>query len=257
MNLLLLEPAEVDAAGRTRLRDRRAKHIRSVLRAVPDQVLRVGVIGGGIGSGRVVSLDDGSVELDVEIDNPVPARPWIDLIVGLPRPAVLHRVLQTVAAMGVGRLDLTAAWRVEKSFFSSPALRPESIRKHLLLGAEQGMTTRLPAVHQHRLLVPLIRQLEASEEPPQRVLAHPDASGSFETVFSLAAGGRLEIAIGPEGGWIDREVESFQRAGFVACSLGPWILRVETAVTAVLAQAELLRRISVGEPVDEPTHSPC
>ncbi len=252
MNLLLLESDEIDAAGRAQLQDRRAKHIRSVLRAVPDQILRVGVVGGGIGQARVVSLDNEMVELAIELGDRAPAASWIDLIVGVPRPAVLHRVLQTVAAMDVGRLDLTAAWRVEKSFFSSPVLRPESIRKHLLLGAEQGMTTRLPIVRQHRLLMPFVRELETAADPPQRVLAHPDASEPFESILSLSAGNRLEIAIGPEGGWIDREVESFERAGFVACSLGPWILRVETAVTAALAQAELLRRMSAGEPSTGP-----
>jgi hypothetical protein len=53
----------------------------------------------------------------------------------------------------------------------------------------------------------------------------------------------VEIAIGPEGGWIDRELETFQEAGFQPVRLGPWILRVETAVTAALAQIELLRRV--------------
>ena len=242
MNLLLVERAEIDGDGTVRLDGRRAEHIRSVLRAEVGRRLRVGVLGEGLGEGRVVSVDGAAIELRVANLEGSPQRPWVDLIVGLPRPAVLHRLLQTAAAMRVGRLDLTNAWRVEKSFFSSPVLRPESIRKHLLLGAEQGMTTLLPEVHQQRLLVPFIRRLAERPEPPCRLLAHPEAEESIEEAFTLAAGGRLEIAVGPEGGWIDREVATFREAGFRPVSLGSWILRVEVAVAAVLAQAELLRR---------------
>ena len=245
MNLLLVERSEIGPEGTVRLGDRRAEHVRKVLRAVVGQTLRVGVIGGGTGEGTILSLEKDQVEVGLAVDEEVPPQPWIDLIVGMPRPAVLHRVLQTAAAMGVGRLDLTAAWRVEKSFFSSPVLGAESIRKHLLLGAEQGMTTRLPEVRLQRLLVPFVRQLESSEDP-RRLLAHPGAAEPLEAVF--APGGRLEIAIGPEGGWIDREIETFRQAGFRPFSLGPWILRVETAVTAVLAQTELLRRLAAETP---------
>ncbi len=259
MNLLLLEPDEISAGGTVRLSGRRAKHLLEVLRVEPGRELRLGVLGGGRGVGRVSALTGEVVELTVELTTlelttrlattrlatepgeEAPRRPWIDLIVALPRPAVLHRVLQTAAAMAVGTLDLTAAWRVEKSFFSSPALAEEAIRRHLLLGAEQGMVTRLPEVRLHRLLVPFVRELEARPDPPRRLLAHPEAAEPLEAAFT--GGDRIEIAIGPEGGWIDREVETFQEAGFVPFCLGPWILRSETAVTSALAQAELLRRL--------------
>jgi RsmE family RNA methyltransferase len=244
LNLLLLEPGEIAAGGNVRLGGRRAKHLIKVLRVEPGRELRLGVLGGGQGTGRVLAASGGEVELAVEVRGEPPPRPWIDLIVALPRPAVLHRVLQTAAAMTVGRLDLTAAWRVEKSFFSSPALGEGAIRRHLVLGAEQGMVTRLPEVRLHRLLVPFVRELEARTEPPRRLLAHPGAAEPFEAVFQDAD--RVEIAIGPEGGWIDRELETFEAAGFAPFSLGPWILRSEAAVTSALAQVELLRRLRTG-----------
>ncbi len=240
MNLLLLEPDEISDGGDVRLAGRRAEHLRKVLRAEPGRTVRVGMVGGGVGEGRVTAVTGEVVTLAVRLGGEPPPPPWIDLIVGLPRPAMLHRVLQTAAAMGVGRLDLTAAWRVEKSFFGSPALADASIARHLRLGAEQGMTTRLPEVRLHRLLVPFVRELEALPDPPRRLLAHPDAAEPLEAVLGNA--GRVQIAVGPEGGWIDREVETFERAGFVPFYLGPWVLRVETAVTAALAQAEMARR---------------
>ncbi len=242
MNLLLLEPGEISAGGTVRLAGRRARHLLKVLRVEPGRELRLGVLGGGKGTGQVRSVTESEVELVAEVGEEPPAAPWIDLIVALPRPAVLHRVLQTVAAMGVGRLDLTAAWRVEKSFFGSPSLAEDQIHRHLVLGAEQGMVTRLPEVRLHRLLVPFVRELEARPVPPHGLLAHPGAAEPFEGAFPK--GGRIEIAIGPEGGWIDREIATFEQAGFASFSLGPWILRSEAAVTSALAQAELLRRIA-------------
>lgn len=251
MNLLLLEPGELDADGVVRLTGRRAEHLRKVLRVEPGRELRVGVVGGGRGRGRVVAVEGGErgVELEVAIDEPPPPSSGVDLVLALPRPAVLHRVLQAAAAMGIGRLDLVNAWRVEKSFFGSPALDPEAIRRHLLLGAEQGMTTRLPEVAVHELLVPFVEGLPAPESPSgPRLLAHPEAERTIEEAFAelpgAAAGGPVWLAVGPEGGWIDREVETFGTAGFWPVRLGGWILRVETAVAAALAQIELLRRLA-------------
>ncbi len=248
MNLLLLERSEIADAGRVRLRDRRAEHLRKVLRAEAGRTLRVGVIGSGVGEGRVLAVTGEAVELEVEISAAPAPRSWVDLIVALPRPQALHRILQYAAAMGVGTIDLTNAWRVEKSYFSSPALREEAVRRQLVLGAEQGMNTRIPEVRLRKLLVPFVEELGGRSDPPLRLLAHPDAAEPIETAFFAAARAgagpaRVEIALGPEGGWIDREVETFRGAGFRPVRLGAWILRVETALAAALAQLELLRRL--------------
>lgn len=260
MNLLLLDPAEI-RNGVVTLGGRRAEHLRKVLGVEVGRRLRIGVIDGGTGFGEVLAVTaGGEVELGVDVvaapadaDGP----PSVDLIVALPRPQALHRILQNTAAMGVRRLFLVNSWRVEKSFFASPSLRPETVRRHLLLGAEQGMTTRLPEVAIETLLVPFVTRLAERDDPPLRLIAHPDAVAPIESCFrgsGLPGSGPpgsglpedlrpVEIAIGPEGGWIDRELETFQNAGFQPVRLGPWILRVETAVTAVLAQIELLRRV--------------
>jgi len=140
LNLLLLEPGEI-LDGAVTLSGRRAEHLRKVLKAEPGRRLRVGVIDGGTGFAEVLAVTaGGEVELAVEVEETPPdaETPSVDLIVGLPRPQALHRVLQNAAAMSVRRLYLVNAWRVEKSYFSSPSLRPETVRRHLRLGAEQG-----------------------------------------------------------------------------------------------------------------------
>lgn len=247
MNLLLLEPDEIGPGDRIELSDRRAEHLLRVLEVETGQGVRCGVLNGGTGLGKVVAVEKKTVELEVEITEPPPPPPSIDLVVALPRPQVLHRVLQFAASMGVGRLDLVNAWRVEKSFFSSPSLGEEKIRRQLFLGAEQGRIPRLPEVAIHKLLVPFVRGLGEDPDPPRRLVAHPGAPPIEEVLGSYE---RLQIAIGPEGGWIDREVETFGESGFEPVGLGPWVLRVEAALVAAVAEADLLRRSSARR--DEP-----
>ncbi len=243
MNLLLLDADELDDRGRVRLSDRRAEHLRRVLKVTPGQRLRGGLVRGARASVEVCDIHaDGSVDLCVEPDPTTPpAPPDLDLVVALPRPQVLHRVLQFAAAMGIRRLDLIAAWRVEKSYFGSPSVTPPSLERHLRLGAEQGATTWVPEVAVHHRFRAFLETLGASKS--LRLVTHP-GEPLLEAVVprTLAADGRMQIAIGPEGGWIDREVASFAENGFRPAALGPWILRVEAALIAVLAQIDLLRR---------------
>lgn len=247
MNLLLIEEAEIHRSH-VRLVGRRAEHLRRVLRVEEGREVRVGRIGGAIGKARVTSISGEAVELAVEISDQPHRPPAVDVIVALPRPQALKRVLQYSATMGVGRIDFINAWRVEKSFFQTPVLEPAAIRRHLLLGAEQGMSTWVPEVRIERRFAAYVEKLK--ETPgPLRLLAHPEADDAIEAVsdaLAEAPGRHVELAFGPEGGWIDREVESFRQAGFRPVCLGPWILRLETALTAALAQLELLRRGAAG-----------
>jgi RsmE family RNA methyltransferase len=195
---------------------------------------------------EVLRVADANICLSYQESSLLAIEPWADLILALPRPAVLHRLLQMAAAMRISRLHLLRSWRVEKSFFSSPALRPEAIRQHLILGAEQGMVTRLPEVRIHHRLVPFIEEFASRTEPGHRILAHPGSERPLESVFAAGSDpgslAPVRLAIGPEGGWIDREVESFSAIGFQPLSLGPWVLRVETAVAVALGQIEMARR---------------
>lgn len=239
MNLLLLDHTEI-ADGHVLLDDRRAEHLRRVLKVEPGRVVSLGVLDGGVGIGEVVDVDGKAVKLRVG-ELAAPPEPFyeIDLVVALPRPQTLHRVLQSAATMGVRRLDLVNAWRVEKSYFSSPVLEPPNLRRHLVLGAEQGMKTRLPELGVHHLLVPFLRDRLDGSAPRCRKIAHPEGEMSFADALPLAVD-ELVVAIGPEGGWIDRELETFASLGFEPVALGPWILRVEAAVVAALAQIELV-----------------
>lgn len=250
MNLLLVTEDEVDDQERVRLEGRRARHLRKVLRVTPGRQLRAGVVRGPRATAEVeqVSVETVIVRL-TRHETPPPPPPGRHLVVALPRPQVLHRVLQFAAAMDIARIDLIATGRVEKSFFQSPSITPQRIARELRLGAEQGATTWVPEVAVHPRFSSFLTTLQTRALPPLLLLAHPDGGVPLERACTAAPGlGDWVVAIGPEGGWLPTEVASWQSAGFAPVDLGPWILRVEAAVVSIISQLALLARLRETEP---------
>ena len=233
MNLLLLEDADFVAADRAVLSGRRLKHLHEVHGAESGDSLRVGRLGGLMGRGTLLTLDEQHAELRVELDQPPPTKLPLTLLLALPRPKMLKRVLQTVAAMGVPRLVLLNSYRVEKSFWQTPFLEPEAIREQLLLGLEQARDTVLPEVSIEKRFKPFVEdRLPAISADTLGLVGHP---GDYPAC-PRAVSEPVTLAIGPEGGWIPYEVDKLQEAGLAPVQLGERILRVETAVPALLAR---------------------
>jgi len=233
VNLLLLDDADFIAADRVLLRDRRLIHLQTVHRAEVGASLRVGLINGLMGTGKLLRLDAQEAELQIQLEQPPPAKLPITLLLALPRPKMLKRILQTVASMGVPRLILLNSYRVEKSFWQTPFLDPAAIREQLLLGLEQARDTQLPEVILEKRFKPFVEdRLPHLAAGSLGLVGHPGAYPACPR----AVGQPVTLAIGPEGGWIPYEVEMLHKAGLQPVQLGERILRVETAVTALLAR---------------------
>lgn len=233
MNLLLLEAADFVAADRVILRDHRFKHIQDVHRAEAGEHLRVGLLGGEMGQGRLLRLEAGEAELEIALNQPPPAKLPITLLLALPRPKMLRRVLQTVACMGVPRLVLLNSYRVEKSFWQTPFLETAAIREQLLLGLEQARDTVLPDVSIEKRFKPFVEdRLPQLAAGTRGLVGHPGNYPACPREVSES----VTLAIGPEGGWIPYEVDKLTEAGLQPVQLGERILRVETAVSALLAR---------------------
>jgi RsmE family RNA methyltransferase len=236
VNTLLLEPEELEApdGGRVRLTDdRRAAHVRTVHRAAVGDRLRVGVLGGRLGTGTVVAIADGTLALDVVLDRDPPPPVPLVLVLALPRPKVMRRVLQTVATLGVKRLCLTAAWRVEKSYWESPLLDAAALREQLVLGLEQACDTMLPVVTLHRRFKPFVEdELPALVAGRLGLVAHPAATRPCPRAVDRP----VALAIGPEGGLTEYELGALEGQGLAAVSIGPRVLRVEQVVPALVGR---------------------
>lgn len=233
MNLLLLEDPDFVAADRVVLADRRFTHMQEIHRVVVGDSLRVGRIGGLMGKATVLRLEGHEAELEVTFDQPPPAKLPLTLVLAVPRPKMLRRLFQTCATLGVQRLILVNSYKVEKSFWQTPFLTPQSIRDNLILGLEQARDTVLPEVIIEKRFKPFVEdRLPAITQGTTGLVGHP---GPYPAC-PRAVQGPVTLAIGPEGGWIPYEVELLERAGLAPVQLGERILRVETAVTALLSR---------------------
>ncbi len=236
MNLLLLEADEVgEVAGeaRARVAGRRFEHLRDVLRAGEGDVVRVGVVGGAIGRGRIAAIGPAACELVCEFDAAPPPPAAVTLVLALPRPPTLRKSLAVATSMGVKRIVLLHSARVEKSYWHTPALADRALRDHLLLALEQARDTIVPDVTMARRFRPFVE-----EELPALAAGSLAVVGDGEALESCPRGvtGPVTLAVGPEGGFVDQELEALEAAGLRRVSLGPRPLRVEQAVAALLGR---------------------
>jgi 16S rRNA (uracil1498-N3)-methyltransferase len=236
VNLVLLESGDIDDNGVVRLAGPRAAHIIQVLKAALDDDVRVGVLDGGIGVGRVISMGDGIVTMRCDIAAGIPPRPVVDVLLALPRPKVMRRLWAQIAALGVGQVILTNASRVERNYFDTHVLGEACYRPLLIEGLQQARDTRVPGVSIHRQLKVLIEDdLDALFPQGLRLAAQPGAVASVTSATRGHAGERVLLAIGPEGGWTAFELGLLEAHGFQAAAMGARALRSDTACVALLA----------------------
>ena len=233
MNLILLEPDDFEGANRVRLEDRRAAHVREIHRAAEGDTLQVGLVDGELGRARVLTVADDHVLLDVALDTPPPAPLDVTLVVALPRPPSLRKILQQATALGVKAFVLLHTRRVEKSYWQSRGLSDEALRSQLLLGLEQARDTVLPRIELRRRFKPFVcDELPGRLESSAGLVAHPEA----EAPCPRGPGGPVTLVVGPEGGLLPHELDLLCEQGCSPVALGERILRVETAVVALLAR---------------------
>jgi RsmE family RNA methyltransferase len=254
MNLLLLFAKERDASGHFTLEAERARHLLSVLKVQPGQQLRAGLAGGATGTACVVSTTADTVTVAFAT-TPAPAEEQaeetavggqIHLVLALPRPKILPRALEAAVTLGVASVSLVNAWRVERAYFDSPKATPEQLAEVVHRACEQARDTRLPTVEVFPRLMPFVQErLRPMLAVPatQGLVAHPGSPLLEETAQRGSLAHRVVIAIGPEGGWVERELATFRELGMSQVALGERILRTEHAVVALLSQLAILSRL--------------
>jgi len=248
VNLLLLEPSEVGADGIAVLSGVRATHLRQILRAQPGQDIRVGVIDGGRGAGTILSVDERTVTVECELEGEAPERPPVDLLLALPRPKVMQRLWAQIAALGVGHILLSNAERVERNYFDTHILEEDVYRPLLVEGLQQARDTRMPIVSIHRRLRVLVEDdLDSLCPRGARLVAHPGSERTFQTALVAYTNpdiierqapkipSRVLLAVGPEGGWNNFELQLMRAHGFKTVAMGSRTLRSDTALIALLA----------------------
>ena len=239
MNRILWEENEILPDGSVLLADKRADHILNVLHGTPGQTIQTGTVNGLAGHSTIVETTEQSVRL-LPCHETRAAAPWLDLILACPRPKVLKRLWAQLAALGVRRIAVIHAGKVEKFYFSSQWLSPESYRPLLFEGLQQAGTTEMPEVFVRPLFKPFFEdELDTLFPADVRLLAHPAPHPS--QAIEIPPDSPVTLAIGPEGGWTEYELRLFQEKGFRFFSLGSRTLRTDTACIALISTLDWIR----------------
>ncbi|MBD3344020.1 MAG: 16S rRNA (uracil(1498)-N(3))-methyltransferase [Chitinivibrionales bacterium] len=233
MNLILLFNEDFIDKGRVCLKGRRAQHLLSVNRCSVGDSMRVGIENGDIGTGLVINVEKVRIELEVTLRIMPPPPIPLTLLLALPRPKALKRIIQAATAMGVKKIFILGCRHVEKSYWSTPVLTKENLRRHMILGLEQAQDTVMPRIQLRQWFKPFVEdELKTIAEKTTALVAQPDAG----TVCPRGCKNPVTLAIGPERGFIPYEIEKLKEVGFTPVSLGPRILRVEHAVPALIGR---------------------
>ena len=233
MNILLLRPGDdwLDEST-VHISDHRADHLRQVLRSTVGESIRVGVVGGQCGDALITGIDASGITLSVALNEQPPARHRFDIVLALPRPKMLRRILRTVAEFGVCNLHLINSARVEKSFWQTPLLSADKVEEALMAGMERARDTVAPVIHQHRLFRPFIE-----DELSTICAGRPCWLAEMGSALALSAMPAVPavVMIGPEGGFVPFELDLAQSVLAQPVHLGSRVLSVDTALTAALA----------------------
>ncbi len=233
MNLIILKTSDFTGNKIVRLHGRRFKHLCTVNKAKKGHEFSCGLLNDKIGTGVITKISDNFLEMEVCLENTPPTPLPLTLVLSLPRPKMLKRIIESVTSLGVKKIYLINSWRVEKSYWQSPLLDKENLEKQMILGLEQSCDTMLPKIYQKRFFTRFVKaELPLIAKDSMCITAHPKALKKCPLHLNT----KTTLVIGPEGGLIDKEVDTLENIGFSSFHIGQRILRVETAVTYLIAR---------------------
>lgn len=233
MNLLLLKADDFIGDNLAEISGRRFLHLKKILKVTPGQTLVAGLLNGHSGWASVREITNRSIIVSLQLTQTSPPSFNCILVLALPRPLMLKRILQAVSSLGLKEIHLIQTSAVEKSYWNSTDLDAHILEEQLLLGLEQAMDTRLPTLVLHRQFNVFAREtLPLLSSDRQCLVAHP----GDHPPCPADVHGPLTLAIGPEGGFTTKEIDTFRQQGFSAVQIGQRILRVETAVNVLLGR---------------------
>ena len=244
MNQILLWQEELDSKSNCCLprEDRRARHLVSVLRAKPGQILEAGLLHTKISGQFVITNLAGNGSVQGHFcgeEDTTQTHQNLSIILGLPRPPVLKRLLQDFASAGVREIILIQATLCEGAYQKSRVW--DQLEHYLILGAEQGKRNHLPKImcrdRQGLHLFEYLRELNKTKKikniSPNHCIVL-DREGRPRKHQVSAEISNYIIAVGPERGWTTPEMVAFEEHQFQRHSLGHFTFRTEVAAHLAL-----------------------
>ena len=221
-------------------------HVNKVLNAKVGDTLKIGQLGGKLGSAIIEDIASNSIQLgNVCLTSNPPLKLNLTVVLALPRPKVLRRLIMDMTALGVNDIILINSYRTQKSYWQSPMLA--RLDEFVLEGLQQGVDTVAPRISLQKRFKPFVEDKLASLITNRAIVAHPYSALSFaqyvqqqQQLQNLESLNRSVLPsmvfIGAEGGWIDYEIVLLAEQGCTAVNIGARILRTEAAVNVILGQ---------------------
>lgn len=232
MNIILFEEDELDKP--LSLQDPRGKHIVDILKSSVGDHLKGGIINGQLLDLTILKMDEDFIHFSCQTLHNKPPEPYpVTMIIGTPRPPTARRMIKDLTSLGINKMIFSGTDLNEKSYLSSKLWREEQYRLSLIEGAQQSGTTLLPWIERYYSLK---RSLESLPADLPGIFLHGDSqASSLHQYLKERIPGPLALAIGPERGWTDREVEMLKEFHFTQVQMGDRILRTETAALCSLS----------------------
>ena len=230
--------ADESSGNRAALLGEHAAHLSRVLRAKVGQEFDIST-GETVRRGRVVAISPERVEFELgERVEEEAIRP-ITVALAIFKFDRYEWAVEKLTELGVSRIVPVIAQRTGAHLAKAAGKRVERWRRIAISAAEQSRRAVPPMIDD-----PLALQSLAAKDM-RIVLVEPNtetglAPALHQVLRAQAADPSLTLAVGPEGGWSARELEHFRKAGWESASLGPQVLRAETAAIAAIAIATAL-----------------
>jgi 16S rRNA (uracil1498-N3)-methyltransferase len=219
-----------------------AVHLARVLRAEPGQIFDV-VAGGFLHRAEITQVSDNDGEdqsvhfilhEELESDAALP----LHLLLAVFKFDHMEWAIEKATELGIARISPILARRTEKHFAQSALKRSERWRRIALEASKQSRRTTIPEIADP---IPLKQALEQETSPNRILLSETEQTLTLTAALQAATSSQQEadtaLAIGPEGGWTPEEMSLFTQHNWRHVTLGPRILRAETAAIAAIAIA--------------------
>jgi 16S rRNA (uracil1498-N3)-methyltransferase len=234
--------ADTWTANTASLTGDQAIHLARVLRATPGQIFDV-VSNGFLHRAEITSVSEQQVDFTLHEELSSDAALPLHLFLAVFKFDHMEWAIEKATELGVARITPILARRTEKHLAHAALKRAERWRRIALEASKQSRRTNIPDIADPIALKPSLEQ----ETAPTRILLS-ETEQSTPLIAALTDSDRATaseavgqithaLAIGPEGGWTPEEMSLFTQHAWQPVTLGPRILRAETAAIAAIAIA--------------------
>lgn len=209
-----------------------AGHLTRVLRAHVGQEFDI-VANGVLRRGKIADIQENRVEFDLGDEIPAINLPSFTIALSIFKFDRMEWAIEKCTEIGVSRIVPMIAQRTEPHLASAAVKRTERWQRIAQQAAEQSRRVSPPEIDRLVKLKDMVVQRKATL---RILLDETESSVTLKSVLQdYPSGEEVILAIGPEGGWTQKELDQFHEAGWVSASLGSTILRAETAAIAATA----------------------